>query len=117
MIGLLTNNLDNTLYKWAQAINKNTSSRSLEKYFQQVLITNMNKAIYMKRIGAKEAAFDVLQGSMKLYNELKKSNKVNTLHICAKYVLTFGCLKMESGSINKALECKYLMYLGYISYR
>ena len=71
--------------------------RHLEIYFQQLLTTAINKALFQKRLGALQKSIRILRDINELYHEVKNSQNPDTQHVCARYMLTQGIIFMENG--------------------
>jgi hypothetical protein len=103
----LLNTLEHTLFKWTRELSQPSflpSHRHLELYFQQVILTAINKAGHLSRQCQFEGAKECLGSVAQLVGELNHSRKPESLHVSARYQLALAVGMLDRGECNEALE-------------
>lgn len=101
----LLETLDQIIFKWGKELSLQFDSKNmLERYFQQILLWTINKALYFKRGGSSTSAIAVLEGAVNLYEALRSSQYPETLHICGRFALVLGLLYLEVQLNSNALD-------------
>lgn len=104
--------LDHVLLTWSEEISLNfaeVTHRHMELYFQQVILSALNKAWYYKRIDYVVVAIEVLEPITPLCDQLKSSKNPDTLYLCGRFALTQGALHMDRAPVTTTLKIDRLI--------
>jgi hypothetical protein len=100
--------MDHLIFRWGKDLSsrevQHDSSKALERYFQQVLLWIINKALYFKRGGSSTNAIEILEGTKSLCETMKSSKYAETLNICGRFSLILGLLYLEVQLSHNALD-------------
>lgn len=98
---------DHCVLRWSQEIashlGESCVQHQLEIYFEHVILMAITKAIYYQRINNISTALAILDSVESIFNELKKSLKPRSLHICGRYIMTIGNIYMDCISTKAGL--------------
>ncbi len=104
---LILDSLDHALLVWTTEIANSggmARPREIELYFQQVVETAISKAWYYRRMGCPGTTNEMLETVLGMVETLCKSRDPDTQHLCAKYFLTRGALRIDASQYDTAVE-------------
>lgn len=99
--------MDFALLQWTISISQNESNvshKQLELYYQNIIMSSINKAWFYRGLGLVQSAERVLESVKELKEKLINSLNPDTLSICARYAIADGALSMDQSLYNNAID-------------
>jgi hypothetical protein len=99
--------LDHCLYRWTSLLTaeiERTPRKALEAYFQQLLLSSINKALCSRRFGQIKIAYKELKSTRPLQRELLQSTNADTQRLCGRHSATLGSFMLELGYIEEGIH-------------
>lgn len=103
----MLSSIDHAIITWTSEITRKkitVTNREYELYFQQILITATNKALFHRRLGSWVVAHEMFDSIKVIYSNAKCSHNPDTQFACARYILTRAVIYADIGSFDRAIE-------------